>query len=208
MNKLFPSEIEEFIKNNYKGVPNQELADMINAKFRTSYSKTQIKTYKFKNKLNSGLTGRFEKGEIPYNKGKKMPAEVYEKCKATMFKKGDKPKTLREIGSERINKDGYIEVKVSTSGPWKLKHRMVYENYYNVKLQSNDIITFLDDNPLNCNIDNLVLIKRSTLSILNQNFSDIDINDPEIRALIINLAKSMDKVKKIKKNRKEQNKNG
>lgn len=203
MSKLFPSEIEEFIKDNYKGVPNQELTDMINAKFGANYSAMQIKTYKRKHKLNSGLTGRFEKGNIPHNKGKKMSEKQYEKCKATMFKKGNKPKTLREIGSERINKDGYIEVKVSTSGSWKLKQRIVYENYHNVKLQSDDIITFLDRNPLNCDISNLVCVKKSTMMIMNKFFSDVNVSDVELRKLIINLSKSMDKVGKIKKNKKE-----
>ena len=33
--------------------------------------------------------GRFLKGHIPWNKGEKMRPDIYEKCKPTMFKKGN-----------------------------------------------------------------------------------------------------------------------
>lgn len=53
-------------------------------------------------------------GNIPFNKGKKgyMSAEQYEKCKQTMFKKGNIPANHRPIGSERVGKDGYILIKI------------------------------------------------------------------------------------------------
>ena len=39
--------------------------------------------------------GRFEKGHIPANKGKKMPEEIKEKVKHTFFKKGNRPHNAR-----------------------------------------------------------------------------------------------------------------
>ena len=38
-----------------------------------------------------GIAGRYAKGRTPENKGKKMPNDVYEKVKHTMFKKGQLP---------------------------------------------------------------------------------------------------------------------
>ena len=66
--------------------------------------------------------------------------------KRTMFKKGNKPLNHREVGSERINVDGYVEIKVAEPATWKLKQRVVYEEYHKVKLTSNDTIIFLDSN--------------------------------------------------------------
>jgi len=60
-----------------------------------------------------GIGSRFKKGDIPANKGKKMPPEQYEKCKGTMFKPGDLPKNVKYFGEpflyEHRRKDGYIE---------------------------------------------------------------------------------------------------
>ena len=36
-------------------------------------------------------TGQYKIGDVPFNKGKKMPQHVYERVKHTMFKKGNKP---------------------------------------------------------------------------------------------------------------------
>ncbi len=61
------------------------------------------------NLQNNGRRYRFSKGNIPANKGKKMPANVYEKARKTMFRKGNIPANHKPIGYERINADGYIE---------------------------------------------------------------------------------------------------
>ena len=58
----------------------------------------------------ASIAARFQKGSVPLNKGKKVSPEVYSKIQPTMFKKGHSPVNHREVGSERINKDGYIEI--------------------------------------------------------------------------------------------------
>lgn len=61
----------------------------------------------------SGKISRFGKGHVPKNKGQKMPPELYEKCKGTMFKPGQVPATCVHFGKpylhHRTRKDGYIE---------------------------------------------------------------------------------------------------
>lgn len=52
-----------------------------------------------------------------------MPANVYEKARKTMFRKGNIPANHKPIGYERINADGYIEVKVAEPNKFRLKHR-------------------------------------------------------------------------------------
>ena len=164
----YTDEMNQFILDNYKGRYNQELADLFNQKFNTNITSRTIKSYKANNKLNSGLTGKFRKGQTPHNKGKKMPKEVYEKVKHTMFAKGNVPPNHRPVGSERISKDGYIEVKVAEPNKWRLKQRVVYEEAKG-KIPEGCPIIFLDGNKRNFDIDNLRCITRSELLYLNCN---------------------------------------
>lgn len=164
----YTDEMKQFILDNYKGRYNQELADLFNQKFNTNITSRTIKSYKANNKLNSGLTGKFRKGQTPHNKGKKMPKEVYEKVKHTMFAKGNVPPNHRPVGSERISKDGYIEVKVAEPNKWRLKQRVVYEEAKG-KIPEGCTIIFLDGNKRNFDIDNLRCITWSELLYLNCN---------------------------------------
>lgn len=164
----YTDEMKQFILDNYKGRYNQELADLFNQKFNTNITSRTIKSYKANNKLNSGLTGKFRKGQTPHNKGKKMPKEVYEKVKHTMFAKGNVPPNHRPVGSERISKDEYIEVKVAEPNKWRLKQRVVYEETKG-KIPEGCSIIFLDGNKRNFDIDNLRCITRSELLYLNCN---------------------------------------
>lgn len=164
----YTDEMKQFILDNYKGRYNQELADLFNQKFNTNITSRTIKSYKANNKLNSGLTGKFRKGQTPHNKGKKMPKEVYEKVKHTMFAKGNVPPNHRPVGSERISKDGYIEVKVAEPNKWRLKQRVVYEEAKG-KIPEGCPIIFLDGNKRNFDIDNLRCITWSELLYLNCN---------------------------------------
>ena len=158
----YTDEMKQFILDNYKGRYNQELADLFNQKFNTNITSRTIKSYKANNKLNSGLTGKFRKGQTPHNK------EVYEKVKHTMFAKGNVPPNHRPVGSERISKDGYIEVKVAEPNKWRLKQRVVYEETKG-KIPEGCPIIFLDGNKRNFDIDNLRCITRSELLYLNCN---------------------------------------
>jgi hypothetical protein len=164
----YTDEMKQFILDNYKGRYNQELADLFNQKFNTNITSRTIKSYKANNKLNSGLTGKFRKGQTPHNKGKKMPKEVYEKVKHTMFAKGNVPPNHRPVGSERISKDGYIEVKAAEPNKWRLKQRVVYEEAKG-KIPEGCPIIFLDGNKRNFDIENLRCITRSELLYLNCN---------------------------------------
>lgn len=164
----YTHEMRLFILENYKGRYNQELADLFNRKFHTHVTRGMMKSYKANHKLNSGISGEFKKGCVPHNKGKKMPKEVYEKAKHTMFSKGNIPVNHRPVGSERISKDGYVEVKVEEPNKWKLKQRIVYEELKG-RIPEGSTIIFLDGNKLNFDINNLKCVSRLELLYLNRN---------------------------------------
>ncbi|MEN6487843.1 MAG: HNH endonuclease [Smithella sp.] len=49
---------------------------------------------------------------------------------ATQFKKGNKPANWVPIGTERTNRDGYVEVKIADgrlNKNWKAKHIFIWE---------------------------------------------------------------------------------
>ena len=106
------------------------------------------------------IAARFTKGHVPANKGKRMRPETYAKVSRTMFKKGNTPVNHREVGSERVNVDGYIEVKVAEPNRWRLKHRVVWEQH-NGEIPKGHNIQFKNHNPLDCGIENLYLISRA-----------------------------------------------
>lgn len=103
---------------------------------------------------------RFRKGATPANKGKKMSSELYAKCAPTMFKKGRPSLNRRPVGSERVNVDGYIEMKIQEPNKWALKHRFVWEHFHGPIPEGHNI-QFKDGNKENCSLDNLYLISRA-----------------------------------------------
>ena len=185
----------DFIKA-HKGASAREMAELFTEHFNIHVTKNQMKAVMYRNNISSGKTGRFEKGNIPHSKGQKMSKEQYEKCKPTMFKKGHIPKNHREIGSERITKDGYIEVKIEDPDVWGLKHRLIYEEHYG-EIPAGYSVIFGDGDKLNCDINNLILVSRSELLLMNRN--KLIKKDSSLTKTGLNIAKLLDTMNKKKR---------
>lgn len=201
--RLFTAEQEEFIRSNVKGIGNEELTDMVNAQFGLNITKKQMKRWKSNHHVSSGLTGRYEKGHVPDNKGKKMSKEQYGKCKGTMFKKGNIPHNHCPIGSERINVSGYTEVKVEEPNKWRPKHQVVWEREYG-KIPKQHVIIFADGNKQNFDLDNLVCISRKELIRLNKN--QMTLTNKEVTQAYIGIVKLQIAIADKKKRKKEKRK--
>lgn len=106
------------------------------------------------------IATRFHKGQIPPNKGKKVSPEIYEKMSPTMFKKGHISENKREVGAERVNVYGYIEIKVAEPNVWRLKHRIVWEQH-NGAIPPGYNVQFKNHNTQDCRIENLYLISKA-----------------------------------------------
>jgi hypothetical protein len=179
MAQLFNVEQKAFIRSKANGLSNQDLTELVNQEYGLSVTRQQIKTFKANHKISSGLTGRFEKGSIPLNKGTKGLYNVGGNC--TSFKPGQKAPNYKPVGSERLDRDGYILIKVSDVGTcserWKLKHKVLWEEA-NGPVPKGHCLIFLDSNKHNTSLDNLQLITRTQLARMNQN--DLISNDPEL----------------------------
>lgn len=198
----YSEEQKKFIIDNNYGKYSKELAEMFNQHFNTNITAKEIAYFRRNHKLNSGLTGQFKKGNISHNKGKKqaeyMSKEAIERTKATRFKKGNRPQNYRSVGSERINKDGYIEIKVEEPNKWQLKHRYIYEQHYGTIPDGYNIM-FADKNKLNLDINNLMLISKSEDLIMNRN--KLIYEDSELTKTGHLIAKVIDKTNKVKNER-------
>lgn len=190
-------EMVAYMKEIIPGHEESEIRAMFLEKFSIELSESQIGNFKNKYKIYSGTHGGcFKKGQIPMNKGKKMSPEVYERVKHSMFHKGHTPVNHRPVGSERINVDGYTEIKVAEPNKWRLKQRVIYEEHYGVELTKNDAIVFLDGNKQNFDIDNLFRLSRAALVRYNQD--GFYSNDPEQSRAAAQVATLKTKIRKAK----------
>lgn len=191
-------EVIQFMIENYQGKDNIELAELLNKRFnlntngdRVSNVKANLKRRKGIN-LNTGINkGCIKKGNVPFNKGKKMSKEQYNKCKNTMFKKGNIPANHRPIGSERITVDGIVEIKIAEPNKWKAKARVIYEKEFGT-IPEGYIIIYLDGNKQNLEPNNLEAISRKENLIMNHN--KLRYNNKETTETALTLAKLMSKV--------------
>ncbi len=198
MNNKYGKEIFEFIKKNVTGKSNLELLELANKKFNNLFTLSKLKAFKKKHNLSSGLTGRFEKGQISHNKGKKMPPEIYEKCKSTMFKKGHVAYNHKPIGSERINrKDNCIIIKTAPN-KWEYKQRYIWEQETGEKIPKGHVVIFLDGNRRNFALDNLALITKNENVRLNQ--KGMRNNNPDITKANINIVRLDNRIRELRKN--------
>lgn len=164
MVRKHPAEVREYIKANYKGTSYKDMACRVSEKFSYEMSVKQVKCFYHNNRLNSGLTGRFEKGHEPWSKGKKG----LHVSKTTEFKKGHTPVNHREVGAERIcSKDGYVLIKVAEPNVWRQKHRVVWEQANGKKIPKGHVVIFLDGDKLNLDPDNLMCISQAEHRFLN-----------------------------------------
>lgn len=164
----------EIIRQRFPHERTQAIADDLGLSYsqvaNRAFTMGLKKTLEFKKSESSGRTNllkagkkfRFKKGNVPFNKGKKMPAEVYEKVKATMFKKGNRPYNWKPNGTivERkdTDKNGrvYLYYKVADS-KWILYHNKVWIDH-NGPIPKGSLIKFIDGNTRNCDISNLEMV--------------------------------------------------
>lgn len=115
----------------------------------------------------TGRTGRFVAGQKSWNAGKSYPP--HPNSAATQFKSGTVPPNRKPMGSERIAKDGYIEMKVPERDPhtghatrYMHKHRWLWEQA-NGPVPKGAVLKCLDGDKTNTDPSNWVAIPRALL---------------------------------------------
>ena len=160
----YPEYIRDFLIKNNAGKSAVEITELLNSTFGKDYTVAGIKGLRARMHLVSGLTGRFEKGNVPSNKGKKGYCSPG--SEKGWFKKGHIPHNCVPVGTEAMTTDGYLKIKVAEPNQWRFKHIMEWEKHKG-KIPDGYMISFKDGNHYNCSIENLMCITRNENAILN-----------------------------------------
>lgn len=199
----YPEGMEEYVRSVAPGRKTEEIAEMTSIRFGIEFSASQCRAYKKNHGIVSGVDCRFRPGQEPPNKGKPMSREQYEKCKATMFKKGQVPKNHMEVGEYTHTTEGYLIRKVQEKGTqrerFEFVHRTVWEKH-NGPIPADKMVSFLDGDKDNCNIENLFLTDNEENLELNR--SGLRFKNPESTKVGITVAKLKIAAKKRKKEQK------
>lgn len=181
-----------FIQTNAAMV-RSELTTMFNARFNRDISEQNIKALCQRRGWKTGRTGCFEKGDPTWNKGLKG----YMGANRTSFKKGRVPQNHKPVGYERTTVDGYIEIKTAEPNIFELKHRLIYEQHFG-PIPASHAIKFKDGNSQNLDIENMVLMSRGELAVLNKCYS-FNSAHTEAKPVLITLAKVKTKIGMVRR---------
>lgn len=176
MNRKYGPEHIDWLRDHITGCHFKELTEAFNSHFGLSLSVGAMVSLTDAHGLHNGIDCRFNtamieagkayrfpKGHVPANKGVKGKHS----SEATEFKKGHAPANYRPVGSERVNVDGYVEIKVADPKKWVGKHTYVWEEH-NGPVPKGYVVIFGDGDRNNFDINNLILVSRQQLVRLNQ----------------------------------------
>lgn len=110
-----------------------------------------------------------------------------------------------QVGAIVVNSDGYKLRKKQMTGTlwerWEFLHRAVWVEHYG-PIPEDKMVSFRDSNPLNCDIENLMLISRSENAKINRRglrFEDPDLTDAAVQMVRLENAIIEKKRRKRKK---------
>lgn len=152
----------------------------------------------------TGRTGHYPKGNVPANKGAKMPFNP--NSARTQFKKGHLPHNTKHLGHERVSKDGYVEISIDEVNPhtgferrYVHKHRYLWEKL-NGPLPAGMCLKCLDGDKTNTDPANWEAIPRALLPRLNGRFGrGYDTAPAELKPTILAVAKVEHQARTVRK---------
>jgi hypothetical protein len=161
MAEPYTKEQLNFIRDNCKLLEDAKLAEAFNATFGLNKTAGNMKSTRTNHGFLTGRTGRFSPGQKPSPNAR--PAGP----NSTSFKKGNRPHNWMPVGSERVNGDDYIDVKVAEPNVWVYKQRLIFEAAHG-PIPDGHCVIFKDGDNRNFDISNLVLVDRKELAVMNK----------------------------------------
>ncbi|QKC73958.1 HNH endonuclease [Mesorhizobium loti] len=142
----------------------------------------------------TGRTGQFEKGAVPWSKGKRRPYNA--NSASTQFKKGQLPLNYRGPGHESTGDDGYVWIVLDATNPWTgastwrvHKHRHLWEQV-NGPVPPGHVLKCLDGDRTNSDPANWDAVPHGLLPRLNgKSRRDYDRAPAALKPTIMAIAK-------------------
>lgn len=195
---LFSPEEIKWLTENRIGFNFDVTTEKMNKVFGTNYKVSQVRGWCHAHHLPNGMDMKFPKGHVSFNKGRKgwcAPG-----CEKGWFKKGHRPHNSVGVDTEVIVDDGYIKVKIAEPNVWELKHRIVWQKVNGV-IPEDSCLIFLNGDKTDCRIENLMLIKRSVLCVLNH--EHLLFNDAAATKCGVTMAMIKSRVRELQKKDRE-----
>ena len=143
-----PDQIQFLIKN-VRGIFFDELTARFNHRFKTNYTLDQVRAGCIYRGIRNNMPGGGQRFGVPKSVGNEMRRGN----KGYIFVK------LSDKGRTRIGGSKII-------GTWKYKHHHIWEQAYG-KIPKNHVVIFADRNRQNFSIDNLLLLSKPELLVMN-----------------------------------------
>lgn len=168
----------------------KDVTKKFNERFGLNKTEAAIQNQKSKHGIYTGARNYYQKGTVPWNKGKKG----YMGPNKTSFKKGQVPPNRVPIGTERTTVDGYVEVKIQDgklNDNWQYKNVLIWEQHHG-PVPDGHCVIFGDGDRSNFDIDNLILVSRAQLVRLNQ--LDLIKDDADLTRVGVTIAELKNKM--------------
>lgn len=189
-----------------------DIAEILTKETGREYSRKSVRAFMKNHNIPNGIGGRFEKGHVPYTKGKKwddyMSKESQEKSKSTCFKKGQKPPNMVPVGTRIIkpsDNKAWIKVMAEDSRGsrfcWRPEDRIVYESTTGKSIPRGYVLLHKNGDNLDCRFENLLLVPKAEATVLT--VKGLLSEDPEIMNAALLTAKVAVKAKALTDKRRE-----
>ena len=154
---------------------------------RFDVSLNNVKAVCKRNGWMTGRTGCYAPGCIPHPDARPRGPNK------TSFKRGNRPHNWLPVGSTRVTRDGYSEVKVAEPRTWRQLHLLMWEKAFGT-VPDGFCVSFIDGDSANVALDNLELISRNAnLQINRLRYSSRpDLVKPAIKTLGKLIAKTIE----------------
>jgi hypothetical protein len=206
---LFSETQQKIIREYSGGMAYQSIADALNKKFHTTFTKNQIRSFCY-------YRGIITKTRKYFSLSKEMTIFLKENIKGkpinellqlTNEKFGTNLSKMQikncikrlkikcgkgggawhlPIGTERTHTSGYVLIKIPNSKYFVRKHCYIWEQAHG-KIPEGHNVIFLDGNKLNCELNNLALVTDGELGAMNR--LNLRFNDKEFTKIGLTIAK-------------------